>query len=124
MVGGLWWRCRTVKNAINQPADRVPDPDPEVADTDPDLAPDPVDVNAEADLDPEAAADVKEVIPGQGPGQGLQPGDPLETLDESEVLPEVDLEVDPRLTDLEVEPEAPRESDPSQEVETEGVKFL
>jgi hypothetical protein len=113
-----------VKNAISQPTDRVPDPDPEVADTDPDLALDPVDADAEADLDPGAAADAKEVIPGRGLGQGLRPGDPLGTLDEGEVLPEVDLEVDPRLIDLEVEPEATRETDPSQEVETEGVKFL
>lgn len=118
------WRCRTVKNATNQHADRVPDLDPEVADTDHDLALVPGDENAEADPDPEVAADVKEVIRGQGLGPGPQPGDLLETLDEGEVLLEVDLEVDPQVTGLEVEPEATPETDPSLEVETEGVKLM
>ena len=67
---------------------------------------------------------MKEVIQGQGPGPGLQPSDQAGTLDGSEVILEVDLEVDPRLTGLEAEPEATQETDPSQEVETEGVKLI
>lgn len=120
VVGGLLWRCRTVKNATNQPVVRAPDL--EAVDTDPDHALE--DEDAEADRDLEVAADVKEVIQGQGPGPGLQPSDQAGTLDGSEVILEVDLEVDPRLTGLEAEPEATQETDPSQEVETEGVKLI
>jgi len=120
VVGGLLWRCRTVKNATNQPVVRAPDL--EAVDTDPDHALE--DEDAEADRDLEVAADVKEVIQGQGPGPGLQPSDQAGTLDGSEVILEVDLEVDPQLTGLEAEPEATQETDPSQEVETEGVKLI
>lgn len=122
VVGGLLWRCRTVKNATNQPVVRVRAPDLEAVDTDPDHALALEDEDAEADRDREVAADVKEVIQGQGPG--LQPSDQAGTLDGSEVILEVDLEVDPRLTGLEAEPEATQETDPSQEVETEGVKLI
>lgn len=91
VVGGLLWRCRTVKNATNQPVVRAPDL--EAVDTDPDHALE--DEDAEADRDLEVAADVKEVIQGQGPGPGLQRSDQAGTLDGSEVILEVDLEVDP-----------------------------
>lgn len=114
------WRCRTVKNATNQPVVRALDLG--AVDTDPDRALALEDEDAEADRDLEVAADVKEVIQGQGPG--LIPGDQAGTLGGSEVILEVDLEVDPRLAGLEAEPEATQETDPSQEVETEGVKLI
>lgn len=123
VVGGLLWRCRTVKNATNQPVVRVRALDLEAVDTDtdPDHALALEDEDAEVDRDREVVADVKEVIQGQGPGPGLQPSDQA---DGGEVILEVDLEVDPRLTGLEAEPEATQETDLSQEVETEGVKLI
>jgi len=116
------WRCRTVKNATNQPVVRALDLG--AVDTDPDRALALEDEDAEADRDLEVAAGVKEVIQGQDPGPGLIPGDQAGTLGGSEVILEVDLEVDPRFTGLEAEPEATQETDPSQEVETEGVKLI